>query len=77
MMKIVESLSRLPFGTASEILNQLEADGFVIVPKVPTEKMIIVGCENNPTLWTEETDDGFAAIVANDVFVSMVRAANQ
>ncbi len=35
-----ESLDKLPFGTATEIMNQLSSDGFVIVPIEPTKTMI-------------------------------------
>jgi len=38
----------------------------------PTEKMIISGCEGNPTQWTENTDDSFAADVAHDVWLYMI-----
>lgn len=55
-------------------INALRGRG-VLVPLVPTPKMIEAGCANNPTCWTEETDDGFAADVANDVYAAMVRAA--
>jgi hypothetical protein len=37
--------------------------------------MIEAGCEHNPTQWNEGTDLGFAADVANDVYVAMVRSA--
>lgn len=50
-------------------------DGWKLVPIEPTDAMIEVGCENNPTQWNEGTDSGFAADVANDVYVSMVRAS--
>ena len=46
-----------------------------LVPLIPTAEMIEVGCENNPTQWNDGTPDGFAADVANDIYVSMVRAA--
>jgi hypothetical protein len=39
-LAIGRSLGKLPFGTATEIVNQLEADGFVIVPKEPTIEML-------------------------------------
>jgi hypothetical protein len=51
-------------------------NGYALVPLIPTPKMIEVGCENNPTMWTDETDDGFACTVANDIYVSMVRTAS-
>jgi hypothetical protein len=51
-------------------------NGYALVPLIPTPKMIEVGCENNPTMWTDETDDGFACTVANDIYVSMVRVAS-
>lgn len=35
-----ESLRKLSFGTALEIMNQLRADGFVIVPIKPTDEML-------------------------------------
>ena len=54
---------------------QRAPDGFALVPLIPTPKMVEVGCENNPTMWTDETDDSFAATVANDIYVSMVRTA--
>lgn len=41
----------------------------------PTKAMIIAGCENNPTCWNENTDDGFAADVANDVYRAMIDEA--
>lgn len=53
----------------------LAVDGVALVPKEPSEAMIIAGCENNPTQWDEGTDDGFAADVANDVYRAMVSAA--
>lgn len=53
----------------------LAVDGVALVPKEPTQEMIIAGCENNPTQWNEDTDDGFAADVANDVYRAMVSAA--
>jgi hypothetical protein len=46
-----------------------------LVPLIPTARMIEVGCDNNPTQWNEGTPDGFAADVANDIYVSMVRAS--
>jgi len=50
-------------------------DGWKLVPIIPTQAMIEAGCDSNPTSWNEETDDGFAADVANDVYVAMVRSA--
>jgi len=50
-------------------------DGYALVPLRPTQAMIEAGCDNNPTQWNDTTDNGFAADVANDVYVSMVRAA--
>lgn len=47
----------------------------VVVPREPTAEMIIAGCENNPTQWSDGTDDGFAADVANDVYRAMIAAA--
>lgn len=49
-------------------------DGYALVPLIPTARMIEIGCDNNPTMWNDGTPDGFAADVANDVYVSMVRA---
>lgn len=49
--------------------------GYALVPAKPTPAMIEAGCEQNPTQWNEGTDLGFAADVANDVYVAMVRAA--
>lgn len=49
--------------------------GWKLVPIEPTDEMVEVGCDNNSTQWNEGTDNGFAADVANDVYVSMVRAA--
>jgi hypothetical protein len=64
-------------------MNQFQPDtasavpeGYVLVPLIPTARMIEVGCDNNPTMWNEGTPDGFAAEVANDIYVSMVRAAS-
>jgi hypothetical protein len=51
------------------------ADGFVVVPVIPTPAMIEAGCDNNPTSWNEGTDLGFAADVANDVYRAMLSAA--
>lgn len=56
---------------------QAAPEGWKLVPLIPDESMIEVGCENNSTQWDEGTDLGFAADVANDVYVSMVRAAPQ
>jgi hypothetical protein len=50
-------------------------DGYALVPLLPTPRMVEVGCDNNPTQWNDGTPDGFAADVANDVYVSMVRAS--
>jgi hypothetical protein len=73
MMKIVESLSRLPFGTASEILNQLEADGFVIAPKVPTEPMLVAARDWSAGKYGKPVgDDG-----ASGCWNAMLAAANQ
>lgn len=68
---------RLICRMAREALSaaQRAPDGFALVPLIPTPKMIEIGCENNPTIWTDETDDDFAATVANDIYVSMVRTA--
>ena len=41
----------------------------------PTKEMIEAGCENNPTMWNDGTDDGFAAGVANDVYRAMIKEA--
>ena len=49
--------------------------GYAIVPLIPTPRMVEVGCDNNPTQWNEGTSADFAADVANDVYVAMVRAA--
>jgi hypothetical protein len=49
--------------------------GYALVPTKPTPAMIEAGCEQNPTQWNEGTDLGFAADVANDVYVAMVSAA--
>lgn len=49
-------------------------EGYAIVPILPTPRMIEVGCDNNPTQWNDGTPDGFAADVANDVYVAMVRS---
>jgi hypothetical protein len=54
----------------------LAVDGVALVPREPTEAMIIAGCENNPTQWNEGTDLGFAADVANDVYRAMITAAS-
>ena len=57
-------------------LNAVSAhDGWKLVPLKPTPEMIEVGRDNNPTQWIQETDSGFAADVAHDVYVSMVSAA--
>jgi hypothetical protein len=53
----------------------MKADGFVVVPVIPTQAMIEAGCDNNPTSWNEGTDLGFAADVANDVYRAMLSAA--
>lgn len=50
-------------------------EGWKLVPIEPTAEMIETGCDNNPTMFNEGTDDGFTADVANDVYVAMVRAA--
>jgi hypothetical protein len=68
-------------GRAEEFANgaltaALAVDGVALVPKEPTEAMIIAGCENNPTQWNEGTDLGFAADVANDVYRAMLAAAS-
>lgn len=62
------------FASTNEPAQQVP-DGWKLVPIEPTDAMIEVGCENNPTQWNEGTDSGFAADVANDVYVSMVRAS--
>lgn len=54
----------------------LAVDGVALVPREPTQAMIIAGCENNPTQWNEGTDLGFAADVANDVYRAMIAAAS-
>lgn len=54
---------------------QTVPEGYALVPLKPTEEMVEAGCDNNPTQWNEGTDRGFPADVANDVYVSMVRAA--
>lgn len=59
--------------TSTPSAAQRAPDGFALVPLIPTPKMVEIGCENNPTIWTDETDDDFAATVANDIYVSMVR----
>lgn len=61
----------------SGITAALAVDGVALVPKEPTEAMIIAGCENNPTQWNEGTDLDFAADVANDVYRAMVSAASE
>ena len=62
---------------ADAFIKTLAECGYVIVPIKPTETMIEAGCDNNPTQWNEGTDLGFAADVANDVYVGMVRAASR
>ena len=56
-------------------LARAEKEGWVMVPKEPSEAMIEAGCDNNPTQWNEGTDLGFAADVANDVYRAMLSAA--
>ena len=56
-------------------LAQAGKEGWVMVPKEPSEAMIEAGCDNNPTQWNEGTDLGFAADVANDVYRAMLSAA--
>lgn len=56
---------------------QTAPDGWKLVPLIPNQSMIEVGCDNNATQWSDGTDRGFPANVANDVYVSMVRAAPQ
>jgi hypothetical protein len=49
--------------------------GYALVPLIPTRAMLEAGTDNNPTQWTDGTDPGFAIDVANDIYVSMVLAA--
>lgn len=42
---ITESLSKLECILPSEVVNQLAADGYVIVPRQPTNEMISAGGE--------------------------------
>jgi hypothetical protein len=44
-------------------------------PVAPTQQRIEAGCDNNPTHWNEGIPDGFAADVANDIYVSILKAA--
>jgi hypothetical protein len=74
----------------SDWVSSMDKDGFrkearaallaaladhVVVPREPTRAMIEAGCENNPTQWNDNTDDGFAADVANDVYRAMISAS--
>lgn len=71
MMKAVHLLTLV----ADHGLAQDAPSGWKLVPIEPTDAMVEVGCDNNPTQWNEGTDNGFAVDVANDVYVSMVRSA--
>jgi hypothetical protein len=70
---VLELLGRMPAAPQGVKVPE----GYALVPLIPTPEMIEVGCGNNSTQWNDGTDDGFAADVANDVYVSMVRAASQ
>lgn len=56
-------------------MAETKPTGHKLVPIEPTDSMVETGCDNNATQWTEGTDRGFPADVANDVYVSMVRAS--
>jgi hypothetical protein len=62
-------------GRAKRAQPDAAPEGWKLVPLIPDQDMLEVGCDSNPTQWNPGTDLGFAAEVANDVYVSMVRAA--
>lgn len=51
--------------------------GYALVPIDPTPEMIMAGIDNNPTSRNEDTDQGFPAQIANDVYRAMLSAALQ
>src|SRR5690606_9928024 len=61
----------------SDAYAALTADlgDMVLVPKEPTEEMVISGSEANPTEWTEETNDSFGCDVAGSIYRAMIAAA--
>jgi hypothetical protein len=85
MMKVVESLSRLPFGTSTEILNQLEADGFTIVPKEPTDAQVINALDWALEWMRQHKVDGLSPFkdyppvreTTKGMYRAMILAANQ
>ena len=81
-----QSLEKLPFGTAGGIINQLEADGFVIVPKEPTKEMCEAGnvaLENATDSDWDSGPDGeshnsyttIRSTASHEIFTAMVEAA--
>lgn len=52
----------------------MHARAAIKVMREPTEKMTMAGCECNPTQWNKNTDLGFAADVANAVWIYMIDA---
>ena len=54
----------------------LEGD-YVLVPREPTDEMIIAGDEANPTQWNDGTNLSFCSDVSNDVYRAMIAATPQ
>ncbi len=65
----MQRYSRMLIGV---FLADIEAQGFAVVPKVPTQEMVEAGVEHNPTSWTSDTDDGFPTEVVHEVWAAMI-----
>jgi hypothetical protein len=73
-MTPIESLRKLPFGTAGEILNQLAADGFAIVPREPTDEMLNAA---QSRLCEIENFTNFVDYNQAEMFKAMVTSASE
>ncbi len=72
LARLAPEITRLASGEA--VCVPVEA---VCVPVEPTDEMLIAGVNDNPTMWTDDTDSGFPAEVAASVFAAMIAARPQ
>lgn len=56
-----------------EALRILDQAGFVCVPKNPPDDLVETMMDNNPTSWTEDTDNNFPCEVVTDIYAAIVR----
>ena len=56
----------------AKVMSDMAVKAIIKAMRKPTNKMLIAGSEENPTIWNDETDDGFSLDVSNDVWTAMI-----